>query len=181
MVHQMNRLLLSHDGAIQELEALNLCTLLLSEDTDCMLQGKLAGQKYNTQVRSSTAEQLKALALAPPHVYIYLAIVKKILGDEATRIELGEGSPHHKEQIVTLGTFAQKVEAGSNSEAVTISPHIKLNMTYNNRCRVRFSCPDAAHRMSLIWSFLKLEGEEKKGKAPRGKLARDCQQWTTAK
>ena len=47
-----------------------------------MLQGKLAGQSYNTQVRSSTAEQLKALALAPPHVYIYLAIVKKILNDE---------------------------------------------------------------------------------------------------
>ena len=39
MVHQMNRLLLSHDGAIQELEALNLCTFLLPEDTDCMLQG----------------------------------------------------------------------------------------------------------------------------------------------
>ena len=34
MVHQMNRLLLSHDGAIQELEALNLCTFLLPEDTD---------------------------------------------------------------------------------------------------------------------------------------------------
>ena len=181
MVHQMNRLLLSHDGAIQELEALNLCTFLLPEDTDCMLQGKLAGQNYNTQVRSSTAEQLKALALAPPHVYIYLAIVKKILGDEATGIELGEVSSHHKEQIEILGTFAKKVEAGSNSEAVTIIPHFKLNTTYDDRWRVRFSCPDAARRLSLSWSFLGLEGEGKKGKAPRGKLARDCQQWTTAK
>ena len=65
MVHQMNRLFLSHDGAIQELEALNLSTFLLPEDTDAMLQGKLAGQHYNTQVRSSKAEQLKELDLAP--------------------------------------------------------------------------------------------------------------------
>ena len=107
--------------------------------------------------------------------------MKKILDDEATGIEQGEGSSYHKEQIVALGTFAKKVEEGSNSEAVTIIPHFKLNTTYDNRWRVRFSCPDEAHKQSLCWCFLKLEGEEKKGKAPRGRLARDCQQWTTAK
>ena len=98
-----------------------------------MLTGKLAGQNYNIQVRSSTAEQFKELALAPLHVHIYLAIVKKIPGDEATAIELGEVSSHHKEQIEILGAFAKKVEAGNNSEAVTIIPHFKLNTTYDNR------------------------------------------------
>ena len=135
-----------------------------------MLSGKLASQNYNTQVRGSTVAQLRALALAPPHVYIYLAIVKKILGDEATTIELGEASSHHKEQIELLGTFAQKMEAGNNSEAVTIILYFKLNTTYDNRWRVRFSCPDAQHRQSLSWCFLKFNEEEKKGRPPGANL-----------
>ena len=98
-----------------------------------------------------------------------------MLGDAATAVELGVVSSHHKEQVEHLGHFAKQVEEGDNCQAVTIIPYFKLNTTYDQRWRVRSNCPDVEHRQSLSGFSFNHQAEEKKGKAPRGKLARDCQ------
>ena len=121
----------------------------------------------------------RKLALAPSHVYIYWAIAEKSLEDETIGIELGEVSPHHREQIGAL-VLAQKMVLGS--KAVTIILHSRLGTT-QDRLTVNFSSLDAVHRQSLSLSFRKLAEElqeKKKGKsilARRPAVARMSRRW----
>ena len=156
-----------HDRAAQDLKALNLCIFLLLQDTECRQQSKPAERRFMLQ---------RKLALAPPHVYIYWEIVEKSLEDETIGIELGEASPHHREQIGAL-VLAQKMVLGS--VAVTIIPHSRPRTT-QDRLTVNLSSLDAVHRQSLSLSFRKLAEEKNKGKGILARLpgvARMSRRW----
>ena len=167
MVMDMNKLLLSHDDSIMALESIQLRTFIVPSASTAMEAGKREGQNYHDRVTSLSKEELKKANLGPPHVYIALAVLK----------DLARAHPTESDELAHLKEFISRMEAGSHEACTTIIPVFKIGKTYEEDFKVRFHCQLSPDSNCLSSFLLKEEGVEKVGKAPRGKLARDCQKW----
>ena len=142
-------------------------TFLLEEETPSMLAGRAEGQRYHQAVINKEAGAQKPEA--PPHVYIGLAVIKRLLGHHSPM----EMSSLHEEDKKELEKYLADLESADTQMAVTLLPYLKINKTYTEGYRLRCTCQTEAQSASLAWFLLRVEdAQEKKGKAPKGKIAR---------
>jgi hypothetical protein len=167
MMMDMNKLLLSHDESIGALESMQLHTFIVPQQSPAMEAGKMEGQKYHEKVTNTPKDELKKMDLGPPHVYIALAVLK----------DFTHTHPAECDELRELQDFIKRLEEADWKEAVRIVPHFKIGKTYEENYKIRFSCRRLQDTSCLCSYLLKEGAEEKVGRAPRGKLARDCQKW----
>jgi hypothetical protein len=172
MVMDMNKLLLSHDESITALESVLLTTFILPGECPALKAGKEEGQRYHNKAMSLSKEELTQQDLGPPHVFICLAVLKALAGPTT---QMQEGS--HKEQLKDL---VKRMEDGTHQECTRIVPHFRVSKTFKEMLKVKFYFQNTQDTQCLSWYFQQCSGQEKLGKAPRGKMARDCQRWITA-
>ena len=162
----MSRLALSHDDSISHLESMAFRTFLMEAEAPSMIAGREAGQAYHTAV---TAQQTMAeKPEAPPHIYIGMAVIKRLLEYPASQKE-GYGV-----QSENLKQYHQDLVDSTPMDSIMLLPFFRINKTYTEGFRVRLNCQTEAQTASVSWFLCEMEeAAEKRGKAPKGRLARD--------
>ena len=165
MTMEMAKLLLSHDEPINQLEAITIKTWLLPKTSVPMAAGKMEGQEYHEKVQPATKEELAQLAMGPPHIYVALAVLSS-LKDIHT-----EDTPQRTQLLAMI----KSLEDSNPTECARQIPMLKISKTYEELFKVRFHCQSPRDSLCLCSFFQKEGGQEKVGKAPRGRLAREVQ------
>ena len=172
MVVDLSRLVLSHDDSIGHLEAFQIITYILPSESKSMEAGKAEGAQYYK--KAAQADKETQNKLGPPHVYIAIATAKSLL--DTVKVETSTRSNDLQQQ---LKEFIQELQHAEMEDAIRIVPYFRLNKTFKEEWRVRFRCQQPVHEGCLSWFFQQEGGVERVGKAPRGRLARQCQQHLT--
>ena len=173
LITSLAKLVLSHDDSIRALESVVFYTYLLPKESLVGEAAKAAGQNYAQQARDSTAEEWKQKDMAPPHVYVYLAVAENLLA--TAKPDLSEPSLMEKEQIENLMEMVEAVKSGNNSQAVNIIPFFRTKTAYDGQWKVQFRSQTERYSRSIAWFLEKKNGVQKLGQAPRGAQQRVIQ------